>query len=315
MTQRMEEPGYALGAAVLIVADDPQAATDARDAVAFVGARTVGCIAWGEVAERLERQGTLSAIVAEATAVGAETVEQVLPRLGALTLRDGARMVVTFGGDQIDLVAAQLLGEGAELLCTPSIADRVAALSVALTPRSADRLHEAGREGEAVRLRRLNEEVARIAETLARLSRDNGGERMARAASVADRVTGYGAPPPVESPGVSPREIRAAIRARRLRDRIIPGGLFEDPAWDMLLDLTAADLERAQVSVSSLCIAAAVAPTTALRWIGKLTDAGLIERQPDPFDRRRAFMVLTESAREGMRRYLATVRQEGLPIA
>ena len=59
----------------------------------------------------------------------------------------------------------------------------------------------------------------------------------------------------------------------------------------MLLDLYAAELEGAQVSVSSLCIAAAVAPTTALRWIGRMTEAGLFVRQPDPFDRRRAFLA------------------------
>nr|WP_277924321.1 winged helix DNA-binding protein [Sphingomonas sp. CROZ-RG-20F-R02-07] len=75
----------------------------------------------------------------------------------------------------------------------------------------------------------------------------------------------------------------------------------------MLLDLFAAELERAKVSVSSLCIAAAVAPTTALRWIARLTEAGLFERRPDPADRRRAFMALTPRASDGMRRYFAGV--------
>jgi len=75
-----------------------------------------------------------------------------------------------------------------------------------------------------------------------------------------------------------------------------------------------AHLERAHVSVSSLCIAAAVAPTTALRWIARLTEAGLFERRPDPFDRRRAFMSLTESGLDAMRRYVAMARTLGLPI-
>jgi len=35
-----------------------------------------------------------------------------------------------------------------------------------------------------------------------------------------------------------------------------------DPAWDMLLDLTAARAESRAVSVSSLCIAAGVPTTT-----------------------------------------------------
>ena len=83
----------------------------------------------------------------------------------------------------------------------------------------------------------------------------------------------------------------------------------------MLLDLFAAELERAQVSVSSLCIAAAVAPTTALRWIARMTEAGLFERRPDPFDRRRAFMGLSRRASLGMRHYFTALRQAGMAIA
>ena len=42
--------------------------------------------------------------------------------------------------------------------------------------------------------------------------------------------------------------------------------LFGDPAWDMLLDLTAARAEHTRVSVTSLCIASAVPPTGAPGW-------------------------------------------------
>ncbi|MGJ3628472.1 hypothetical protein AB5I41_18845 [Sphingomonas sp. MMS24-JH45] len=57
----------------------------------------------------------------------------------------------------------------------------------------------------------------------------------------------------------------------------------------MLLDLFAAELERARVSVSSLCIAAAVAPTTALRWIGRMAseNAGARPRSRRPSPRLR----------------------------
>jgi DNA-binding MarR family transcriptional regulator len=108
--------------------------------------------------------------------------------------------------------------------------------------------------------------------------------------------------------------VRDVIRARRLRDRFFGGGLFEDPAWDMLLDLFAAGLERSQVSVSSLCIAAAVAPTTALRWIGRLTAAGLLDRAADPADRRRAFVTLSPRADVAMRSYVAAGRAARLPL-
>lgn len=52
-----------------------------------------------------------------------------------------------------------------------------------------------------------------------------------------------------------PRLIRRIVRQRQLRARFFDGDLFADPAWDMLLDLTAVRAEHARVSVTSLCIA------------------------------------------------------------
>ena len=46
--------------------------------------------------------------------------------------------------------------------------------------------------------------------------------------------------------------------------------------------------------MSSLCIAAAVRPTTALRWIKAMTDQGLFERCADPEDGRRIFITLSQ---------------------
>jgi DNA-binding MarR family transcriptional regulator len=48
-----------------------------------------------------------------------------------------------------------------------------------------------------------------------------------------------------------------------------------------------------------------VPPTTALRWIGQLTGAGLFERIEDHSDRRRAFIALTDRAADAMARYFA----------
>ncbi|MBN8502214.1 MAG: winged helix DNA-binding protein, partial [Sphingomonadales bacterium] len=95
------------------------------------------------------------------------------------------------------------------------------------------------------------------------------------------------------------------IRQRHLRARFFDGDLFGDPAWDMLLDLTAARAEHTRVSVTSLCIASGVPPTTALRWIGQMIDAGLFQRVEDDADRRRAFITLTDKAADAMARYFA----------
>ena len=102
-----------------------------------------------------------------------------------------------------------------------------------------------------------------------------------------------------------PRLVRAIIRQRSSRLRYFPDDMFADPAWDMLLDLTAARAEHNRVSVTSLCIASGVPSTTALRWIAQLTQAGLVERVEDDTDRRRAFVQLTDRAADAMARYFA----------
>ena len=153
--------------------------------------------------------------------------------------------------------------------------------------------------------------MARIAEVLTQLARDDHGHVATH--DIEDRRRSYDAGPGDEGE-VAAQEVRRTIRARRLRDQFFGEGLFEDPAWDMLLDLYAAELEHSRVSVSSLCIAAAVAPTTALRWIAKLTDSGLLVRHPDPVDRRRAFVTLAPQTSQAMRRYMVALQRSDLKI-
>jgi hypothetical protein len=103
---------------------------------------------------------------------------------------------------------------------------------------------------------------------------------------------------------VSPALVRRLIRLRRDRDRHFPAEIFADPAWDMLLDLTAARMEGIDVPVSSLCIAAAVPTTTALRWIRTLTEAGLMQRSTDAGDARRSFITLSDTAHQAMQAWI-----------
>ena len=103
---------------------------------------------------------------------------------------------------------------------------------------------------------------------------------------------------------LDPQHIRNLIRVRRLRDRFFQDELFADPAWDILLDLMASRLEGTKVSVSSLCIAAAVPATTALRWIKSMTDQGYLERRADPTDARRVYIHLSDDSAHRMAQYL-----------
>jgi DNA-binding MarR family transcriptional regulator len=96
-----------------------------------------------------------------------------------------------------------------------------------------------------------------------------------------------------------------------MRDDYFRAGLLADPVWDMLLDLMAARLEGRKVSVSSLCFAAAVPPTTALRWINTLTGQGLLLRDADPEDGRRVHLKLSERTARAIGAWLRRVRQLG----
>ena len=88
--------------------------------------------------------------------------------------------------------------------------------------------------------------------------------------------------------------LKSLQQSRVARDKFFPKGLFEDPCWDMLLDLMANHLRGRRISVSSLCMASGVAQTTALRRISELHDRGLVRRIADEKDGRRVFVELTE---------------------
>lgn len=282
-----------------------------RDAVTVAGGRVLASVGWAEAPDHLEATATAPLLLLDARDVDDERLAATLYRIDGIATGRDLAIVAGVTREQIDIAGAGLIGRRVELLCDPEPGDWAATVAVWRALNGAT-MHDHVAESEAARLSRLNAEVARIADVLARLSRPQepiGDPRD----SVADGRASFAAR--AEEPiAIDPVEIRQVIRARRLRDKQFGKGLFEDPAWDMMLDLFAAHLERAEVSVSSLCIAAAVPPTTALRWIGRMSDAGLFERRADPFDRRRAFMGLTKTALDGMRAYVGMARAMALPL-
>ena len=102
-----------------------------------------------------------------------------------------------------------------------------------------------------------------------------------------------------------PDVVRAEIAKRDRRSFVFGADFFADPAWDMILDLTLATLLRRRVSVTSLCIASRVPPTTALRHISIMVEEGLFQRQRDECDGRRSFILLTPRAERLVARYFA----------
>ncbi len=203
-------------------------------------------------------------------------------------------------------VADRLGGGPALLLCDPAPGELSGELALLRAGRGM-RLHDSAGQQEAVRLQLLADQVSRIARTLAEMTDSAPG--LGRRGGLRSPTDDFHPAPRAiasEAP-VTARAVRAVISERRLRDRFLDPDLFGEPAWDMLLDLYAARLEHARVSVSSLCIAAAVPSTTALRWLRTLTDCGLVERRADPHDKRRVFIELGDGAATGMNGYFAAL--------
>ena len=196
--------------------------------------------------------------------------------------RAGLPVVLAMADDRLPSPAWLDLADGF-ILPSDNDAAVAAVLRRAITPVAGFVVAELS-DGTARTINALSAEAGRIAEQLARLVAEQRAEP--------------------EAVAVDARLVRRIIKLRRDRERYFPAEIFADPAWDMLLDLTAARLEGKRVPVSSLCIAAAVPTTTALRWIRSLTEAGLLDRYTDPGDARRSHVEIAETAAAAMLAYL-----------
>ena len=99
--------------------------------------------------------------------------------------------------------------------------------------------------------------------------------------------------------------LRKLIRAESTRAMAIGGKALGDPAWNILLELILASLEDRKVAVSSACIVAGVATTTALRLITRMVDDGVLMRVPDESDGRRHFLAIEPTVERALKSYIA----------
>lgn len=109
---------------------------------------------------------------------------------------------------------------------------------------------------------------------------------------------------------VSEKDVRTILKHRRRRDEFFGGELFADPAWDILLEMYAAELGQLRVSTKNVCIGASVPATTALRWIKGMEAKNLIEREGDPLDGRRQYLSLSATALDALTDYFNTIPAE-----
>lgn len=283
-----------------------QLAVDARGAGLIVsGARPLVNVLEGE-------GGVLGDVVVIECREIAGARLAALVRLDERAARAGAQVVVLTSRAGLEDAFACCAAAPTQILIDPSAAERALALGAALMRLSRSRVREMD-EADRIVLLRLTEEVGRLA---ARIDRITPGAMLDRLSAPerefhgAERDTRR----QTRAPLPDPRLVHRIIRQRRLRDRFFDAELFADPAWDILLDLTAARAEHRRVSVTSLCIAAAVPPTTALRWITHMTELGVLVREQDAEDRRRAFVALSDKTADAMARYFDELGAEGAKI-
>ena len=241
-----------------------------------------------------------------------------LVRLDERAARAGAMLVVSTTAGALEDVFGCLDRSKPDILVGATRAQRMVALGGALARIPGRRLREAD-ENERIALLRLAEEVERLAAKIdglssphrERLPAEDEEEIIVHVAQPTqgfrhgERQEGLIRKPRVPLP--DPRLVKTIIRHRALRSEFFDGDLFADPAWDILLDLTAARVEHRRVSVTSLCIAASVPATTALRWISQMVDAGILDRVQDDSDKRRAFIALSDKSADAMARYFDAI--------
>jgi DNA-binding MarR family transcriptional regulator len=293
----LHDLSYSGKGAVLIGATSDAAMLRAVRTVESAGCRIGGRMTLGSARERIGQQVAASSIWLELDRDCGAEMDELLEFIAGQARDRQFGAVVSGTAELIDAMAARIDGSAVELIVDGDEMERMAALAVA-TARAEipPRLSDIASDQNAERLRQLSDEVGRIAATLARLSSGPG----APARRVEPVVAG-------DVPDLSAETVRAVIRARRLRTRYFPEHMFADPAWDMLLDLLQAEIAQLRVPVSSLCIAAAVPATTALRWLKTMVQEGIFVRRADPHDGRRVFVELAPDASRALRRYFAEV--------
>ena len=284
---------YAGPPPLLVVATSEAALRRARETADASGFRAICQLGLREAGDRLGQQASAAGIWVEVDEDCGSDFDHLLDAIDSRADKRPFGAVVSVTHDLIDAVAPRLLASDAEFLVDAGSVERTASLATATAvAHTPSRANDVSKDPGAERLRQLSDEVGRIAATLARLS------TAAPAPEVELRK-------PVEGdvPDIAVETVRSVIRARRLRARYFREDLFADPAWDMLLDLLQAEIAQLRVPVSSLCIAAAVPATTALRWLKNMTDEGIFVRRADPHDGRRVFVELSREASAAMRRY------------
>ncbi|MFT8973684.1 hypothetical protein [Zymomonas mobilis] len=301
---------YKTAPQILVIASDAERQTELENSVTHMGF-TTRMFPMNEAVDILRNGMAGDAILLDMTSLQDEKLaDELMDAVLARLSYDVIGVVLNIPLAFIDMAYNRFFETDVQLLVGGDEKSWLPALKKAVRPLSLT-LHDVVSDTRRPPLKTISEEVSRIARMLESLSSEENAKMnyalpsSFNGESRSNGVVTTEAQPEQKKININAAVVRAIIRSRRLRDQYFSASLFADPAWDMLLDLTAARLEGRQVSVSSLCIASAVPPTTALRWIKSLTEEKIFVRIADPRDGRRVFIQLSDMAMDAMIPYLA----------
>jgi hypothetical protein len=91
-----------------------------------------------------------------------------------------------------------------------------------------------------------------------------------------------------------------SIISARAASATVFGSLCANPGCEMLLDLYWRDSQGLKTSLTSFWLASKASEMTGRRCLAAMEEQGIVERFPDPFDKRRTYVRLTAIGREKM---------------
>lgn len=277
---------------ILIFGDSEAGIAAAREAALNHGGRVAATLPIAAAFDRLDSQIAVDLVIVDVSIDHGPALDRLFRRIEQGAASNRFTSIVSIAPELVDVTMARIEHDDVSVMVgrdPEALADAVASRLARVQPQLREDSHEAGPirlpdprpgdggRGETPKHREISTDFSDVPES---------------AMTWADGLRDF-----------DPAVIRGIIRARQLRNEFFGARLFADPAWDILLDLMIAKVEKRSVAVSSLCIAAAVPATTALRWIKQLTEMGLLRRVADPQDGRRVFIELTEDAIDKLMAY------------
>ena len=94
---------------------------------------------------------------------------------------------------------------------------------------------------------------------------------------------------------------------RERRQAFLGNDLISETGWEMLIALYRSDVAMQRMTVTNLCQASHAPASTALRWIDRLEELGLVTRLGHRLDRRIVYVELSPTARTTVGAYLTEV--------